>query len=397
MSETLGEMAERLAEEHEYRLKMLRDYSGQDDHVHVETRDTLRALAAENAALRTERDKWRAAAVATEAMIKARGTNRDYWESRAEHAETERDAATARAATLAALLIDFDAALSNMWSQGPQREGSATYLGSIDDVWFRVRAALAPAGKDGLEEGDRCPICDVPLQADDVCATDIDLGVCHAGCLAGSPVVDLDTGDELPDGKVNTYRYGDLAPAATAPRDAAGGGRRDAAAGLGRVADALGGLNPARLEQPRLDEIIRTVRDCAEAIRRGQEISGPAEPQNPTPPSVGGGGEPQGAQWPDWGDALQEAETEDVAALRALVCVPMLPTEWQAPCPCCEHPFIVHDGMIEETDAGSFVVTGADRYPRCEECDAQFEIAEMACEVVPDIPPLRARASEAGQ
>lgn len=56
---------------------------------------TLRALLAEVEALRKERDSWQAAAIATEAMMKARGTNRDYWESRAEHVEAERDAALA--------------------------------------------------------------------------------------------------------------------------------------------------------------------------------------------------------------------------------------------------------------------------------------------------------------
>lgn len=76
----------------------------------------------------------------------------------------------------------------------------------------------------------------------------------------------------------------------------------------------------------------------------------------------------------------------------ALECVPMTPTEWQASCPACGHPFIIHDGMIEETIAGSFVVGGADRYPRCDECDTQFEIAEMACEVVPALTALASGA-----
>lgn len=55
-----------------------------------------------------------------------------------------------------------------------------------------------------------CPVCAEPLAADDICATDIELGICHAACLEGSPVVDLDTG-EPSDGPVATYRYGDLA------------------------------------------------------------------------------------------------------------------------------------------------------------------------------------------
>jgi len=66
-----------------------------------------------------------------------------------------------------------------------------------------ARAALA-------DDMDRCPICAVPFKADDVCADDITEGTCHAECLEGSPVVDLDTGDELPDGKADTYLYRDV-------------------------------------------------------------------------------------------------------------------------------------------------------------------------------------------
>ncbi|WP_430259842.1 hypothetical protein [Neorhizobium sp. IRS_2294] len=54
---------------------------------------------------------------------------------------------------------------------------------------------------------DRCPICDVPFKADDVCANDITEGTCHAECLEGSPVVDLEKGDEIPDSKISTYLY----------------------------------------------------------------------------------------------------------------------------------------------------------------------------------------------
>lgn len=54
---------------------------------------------------------------------------------------------------------------------------------------------------------DRCPICDVPFKPEDVCADDITEGTCHAECLEGSPVVDLETGDEIPDGKISTYLY----------------------------------------------------------------------------------------------------------------------------------------------------------------------------------------------
>lgn len=51
-----------------------------------------------------------------------------------------------------------------------------------------------------------CPICLLALKPDDQCATDIELGVCHAACLEGSPTVDLETGDPVA-GPIPTYRY----------------------------------------------------------------------------------------------------------------------------------------------------------------------------------------------
>ncbi|EKY30703.1 hypothetical protein HMPREF0185_00179 [Brevundimonas diminuta 470-4] len=44
-----------------------------------------------------------------------------------------------------------------------------------------------------------CPICAEPINEGDMCLMDIDLGSCHAACLEGSPVVDLETGEPLPD------------------------------------------------------------------------------------------------------------------------------------------------------------------------------------------------------
>ena len=61
---------------------------------------------------------------------------------------------------------------------------------------------------------DTCPICAEPLLDDDLCATDITMGICHAACLEGSPTVDLETGDEV-DGPMDTYRYGDTAPSSS--------------------------------------------------------------------------------------------------------------------------------------------------------------------------------------
>ncbi|MUO70066.1 hypothetical protein [Agrobacterium vitis] len=59
------------------------------------------------------------------------------------------------------------------------------------------------------DEPLRCPICDIAFQSKDICASDYNMGTCHADCLEGSPVVDLDTGDPLPGGKINTFLFGD--------------------------------------------------------------------------------------------------------------------------------------------------------------------------------------------
>jgi len=55
-------------------------------------------------------------------------------------------------------------------------------------------------------EPDLCPVCSEPLRRGDVCATDIEMGTCHAECLRGSPAVDLETG-EPSDGPISTYPY----------------------------------------------------------------------------------------------------------------------------------------------------------------------------------------------
>lgn len=51
-----------------------------------------------------------------------------------------------------------------------------------------------------------CPICQRQFEPVDSCATDIELGICHAACLEGSPTVDLDTGNPV-DGPIGTYRF----------------------------------------------------------------------------------------------------------------------------------------------------------------------------------------------
>ena len=52
-----------------------------------------------------------------------------------------------------------------------------------------------------------CPICDEPFQPTDLCAYDITEGTCHAACLEGSPVVDMETEEEIPGGQATTYLY----------------------------------------------------------------------------------------------------------------------------------------------------------------------------------------------
>lgn len=56
----------------------------------------------------------------------------------------------------------------------------------------------------------RCPICDKAFKPDDNCATDIELGTCHFECLDGSPVVDLETGEEILDDDMHSFPYSDV-------------------------------------------------------------------------------------------------------------------------------------------------------------------------------------------
>jgi hypothetical protein len=65
----------------------------------------------------------------------------------------------------------------------------------------------------------KCPICDKPLRPDDLCASDIEMGAFHAECLEGSPVVDLDTGEETPDAKVDTFRAREIMEPGRQQRD----------------------------------------------------------------------------------------------------------------------------------------------------------------------------------
>lgn len=114
------------------------------------------------------------------------------------------------ALTDAALNLDACADVIGKLRSGKERE-------SLIRGWAeRCRAALATPKDEGDEE-DCCPICDVPFKPDDICASDVTEGTCHAECLEGADIVDLDT-EEPSDGPIFTYRYDSLA----APKDEGG-------------------------------------------------------------------------------------------------------------------------------------------------------------------------------
>ncbi|XHB99383.1 hypothetical protein ABWH97_00085 [Nitratireductor sp. ac15] len=85
--------------------------------------------------------------------------------------------------------------------------------------WCSGRAGQSIAMRDLREEvewmetPEPCPVCEKPFAAGDTCATDIDLGKCHAECLADSPTVDLETGEPV-DGPIDTFPH--VAPKAEA-------------------------------------------------------------------------------------------------------------------------------------------------------------------------------------
>lgn len=91
---------------------------------------------------------------------------------------------------------------------------------ALEHAWEKAAAtpmdtAGNPTSSEASPEVDSCPICDVPFKPDDICATDIEEGTCHAECLAGSPVVDLNTGEPKA-GPVDTFLYSDWIASDTA-------------------------------------------------------------------------------------------------------------------------------------------------------------------------------------
>jgi NTP pyrophosphatase (non-canonical NTP hydrolase) len=89
--------------------------------------------------------------------------------------------------------------------------GRAT-IDKFNEVSLRVGSPVRLAADDWHleDEAERCPICDEAFKPENLCATDIELGTCHAACLEGSPVVNLDTGEPTT-GAIHTYRFHSLA------------------------------------------------------------------------------------------------------------------------------------------------------------------------------------------
>jgi hypothetical protein len=79
----------------------------------------------------------------------------------------------------------------------------SSFVGATE--FERAASALRTEPTGGGEVED-CPICAVTFKPDDLCATDITEGTCHAACLKGSPIVDLETGGPTKASAL-TYRY----------------------------------------------------------------------------------------------------------------------------------------------------------------------------------------------
>lgn len=76
------------------------------------------------------------------------------------------------------------------------------------DIFKETYEPAFTDAQDACVDGEICSVCGSSLTPYDICATDTELGICHATCLEGSPAVDLDT-DE-PCETVQTFRYDEL-------------------------------------------------------------------------------------------------------------------------------------------------------------------------------------------
>ncbi len=64
------------------------------------------------------------------------------------------------------------------------------------------------AAAEWLQPDALCPVCAEPFSTGQACANDIELGTCHAECLADSPTVNLETGEPT-DGPIGTFPFVD--------------------------------------------------------------------------------------------------------------------------------------------------------------------------------------------
>lgn len=95
------------------------------------------------------------------------------------------------------------------WQHMLEADPPATSLAPTHETTFAAEM---------MERAETCPICAETFKPDDLCATDIEMGTCHAACLEGSPVVDLNTGEET-GGKVDTYPYSEVMEPSPASKD----------------------------------------------------------------------------------------------------------------------------------------------------------------------------------
>ncbi|MEI4482184.1 MULTISPECIES: hypothetical protein [unclassified Phyllobacterium] len=119
-----------------------------------------------------------------------------------------------------------------------------------------------------------CPICTVPFKPADTCATDIEMGICHAACLEGAPTVDLETGEPT-DRPIETYRYDSLGE--TVELDLAEAldpfyQELKGKVGAPFAAHLIGGINEM-VESRIRSEREQAVRECAENVWRPIETA----------------------------------------------------------------------------------------------------------------------------
>lgn len=137
----------------------------------------------------SEMDMWN-----WDTVIKQRGEIDPYAEMRTLRTECEK---------LRQIISDCASALPNGAHIDP-----ACSLEFMQSLPNEIALVVTSLQRTEEKEVDECPICLKILNPDDLCAIDIELGHCHAACLEGSPVVDLNTG-EMTDAPMAIFRYGE--------------------------------------------------------------------------------------------------------------------------------------------------------------------------------------------